>query len=165
MKKSDWRSPRTLRMWIALSLALVIQSPGAARSEQNARRIRTVVNGLKKQLGITAEIRTAVVAKNDLVVSVQPLREQEGAFEISFEEGFLNMLDDQDLRAVIAHELGHVWIFTHHPYLQTEDLANSIAYRAVTEEALDRLYEKLRVRQGLNSRLAASVRPTQGLHQ
>jgi hypothetical protein len=25
----------------------------------------------------------------------------------------------------IAHEVGHVWVFTHHPYLQTEKLGES----------------------------------------
>jgi len=47
------------------------------------------------------------------------------------------------LSASIAHELGHVWIFTHHPYLQTELLANQIALKVVTREELERVYEKV----------------------
>jgi predicted Zn-dependent protease len=52
-------------------------------------------------------------------------------------------LDDNELSASIAHELGHVWIFTHHPYLQTELLANQIALKVVTRENLEKIYEKV----------------------
>ena len=43
----------------------------------------------------------------------------------------------------MAHELGHVWVFTHHPYLQTEKLANQIAMRVVTRDSLVNVYHKL----------------------
>jgi hypothetical protein len=43
----------------------------------------------------------------------------------------------------MAHELGHVWVFTHHPYLQTEKLANQIAMRVVTRDSLVSVYQKL----------------------
>ena len=76
---------------------------------------------------------------------------------MSFEEAFLNMLDEDDMRAVVAHELGHVWIFTHHPYLHTEELANRIAYKAVTSDSMDRVYEKLRSRQIAAGSMAASM--------
>jgi hypothetical protein len=36
-----------------------------------------------------------------------------------------------------------VWIYTHHPYLQTEALANQIAMQAVTRSALEKLYGEL----------------------
>jgi len=39
--------------------------------------------------------------------------------------------------------LGHVWIFTHHPYLQTELLANQVALRVVSRENSERIYEKV----------------------
>jgi hypothetical protein len=147
-------------MWITLSLVLIIQTNaagGRTRAEHNAKRIKGIVNDLKKQLGIPEEIQTIVVPRNSLVVSVQPVHGKKGVFEISFEEAFLNVLDDEDLRAVIAHELGHVWIFTHHPYLQTEDLANSIAYQTVTASALNRVYEKMRSLPNLS--LEASIDP------
>lgn len=161
MVKIDGWSHRTLRMWILLSLVLTIQTNagiGRNRAEYNAKRLKSIVNALKKQLGITEEIRTVVVPKNDLAVSVQPVKGHPGTFQISFEEGFLNMLDDDDMRAVVAHELGHVWIFTHHPYLQTEAGANDIAHKAVTSEALDLVYEKMRSRPGAKNSLASSTR-------
>jgi predicted Zn-dependent protease len=67
---------------------------------------------------------------------------------MSFEERFLTGVDDEELRAIIAHELGHVWIFTHHPYLQTERLANTVAMRAVSRASLERVYIKVWEREG-----------------
>ena len=123
--------------------------------EHSARKIKQIIDELTKQLGISQEIQAVVVPKNELIVSVHPLKGRPGVFEMSFENAFLQTLDDEDLRAVIAHELGHVWIFTHHPYLQTENLANSIAVKAVTPDALERVYEKVRARS--NGNLSASL--------
>jgi hypothetical protein len=36
-----------------------------------------------------------------------------------------------------------VWIYTHHPYLQTEQLANRIAMRVVARETLAEVYGKV----------------------
>lgn len=160
MSTGGWWSRRALRHWILLSLVLIIHtnaSAGRNRAEYNARKLKNIVKELRKQLGISEEIGVVIVPKNDLVVSVQPLQGRTGPFQISFEEAFLNMLDDEDLRAVVAHELGHVWIFTHHPYLQTEELANTVAYKAVTAHSLDRVYEKLRARPIVKGNLAASM--------
>ena len=60
----------------------------------------------------------------------------------------LELLTREELEAAIAHELGHVWVFTHHPYLQTELLANQVAMRVVGREALIRVYEKVWARDG-----------------
>jgi len=57
------------------------------------------------------------------------------------------------IEAAIAHELGHVWIFSHHPYLQTEQLANRIAMRAVSRDSLQRVYAKLWERGGMKGDL------------
>jgi len=141
-----------------LSLVLMVQANATSqrtRAEYNAKRIRNLIAELKKQMGIDQQIEAVVVPKNELIVSVQPIREHKGIFKMSFEESFLNTLDDGELRAVIAHELGHVWIFTHHPYLQTEDLANSIAFKVVQQDALDRVYDKVRARNIVAGTLSA----------
>src|SRR5262249_28747200 len=56
---------------------------------------------------------------------------------------FLQSLDDNELRAALAHELGHVWIYTHHPYLQTERFANIIGQRVVNRASFEKVYTKL----------------------
>jgi hypothetical protein len=59
-------------------------------------------------------IRTAVL------FSVQP--DGHGSFLLKIDAHFILHLDDEERRAAIAHELGHVWIYTHHPFLHTEAL-------------------------------------------
>jgi Zn-dependent peptidase ImmA (M78 family) len=61
------------------------------------------------------------------------------------------------LKSTVAHELGHVWIFTHHPYLQTESLANQIAERVVSRESLVQVYEKVWKALGTKGDLARFV--------
>ena len=160
MTKKEW-SHRALRLWITVSLILMVQSStveGWNRLQHNARKIKDIVADLKKQLNINAEITTAVVAKDELLVSVAPVRGRKDAFQISFDATFLAMLDEEELPAAIAHELGHVWIFTHHPYLHTEDLANAIAHRLVSVAEIDRLYEKVRIVKSPPSNLYATMR-------
>ena len=60
---------------------------------------------------------------------------------------------------ILAHELGHVWVSTHHPYLQTERLANSIAMRVVSRDSLERVYEKMWARDGRKGDLLAFLGP------
>jgi hypothetical protein len=64
------------------------------------------------------------------------------------ELGFLLMLNDDELRAAVAHELGHVWIYTHRPFLQTERLANSIGERVVDRASFEKIYKKLWMYEG-----------------
>ena len=70
------------------------------------------------------------------------------ALRASLESGFADRLTDDELTAV-AHELGHVWIYTHFPFLQTEQLANEIAMRVVSRESLvplsAEMFERVRV--------------------
>ena len=97
----------------------------------------------RQDLSIRERVIVSVVAKNEKLVSVERSKHRPGTFVLSFDENFLSTLDDHELSASIAHELGHVWIFTHHPYLQTELLANQIALRVVTRENLEMIYEKV----------------------
>ena len=134
--------------------AFAIAFRPALRAEEVAGRrdrVQRVVDDSKARLEIPQDVDVSIVPSNALVVSVQP---RDGAFVLSFEEGFLRELSDDDLRAVVAHELGHVWIFTHHPYLQTEQLANQIAMRLVTRETLEPIYDKLWKRLGVTGDMA-----------
>lgn len=114
----------------------------------SAKRLQAVVDDLAIRLALPVTVTAAVVRANPLLVSVEPQPGQDDAFVLSFEDAFLDGLDDEDLRAVIAHELGHVWIFTHHPYLQTELLANSVALRVVSRRSLEKVYDKVWERSG-----------------
>lgn len=140
--------------------------PAAARAEASAvrtgnlpaaapreDRMQSIVDELKDRLGLAPSVRALLVSQNSRVASVRRDADQRNAFVISIEEDFLDSLTDEELSAVAAHELGHIWIFTHHPFLQTEELANEIALRAVSRAALDRLYDKLWKRTGQKGEL------------
>ncbi|MGH2542362.1 MAG: M48 family metalloprotease [Ardenticatenaceae bacterium] len=117
-------------------------------------RIQHLIDQLRSTLSLKAAVTSVIVEENPMVVSVEPVRGRPGAFVLSFEKGFTEALSDDELTAVIAHELGHVWIFTHHPYLQTERLANDVAMRVVKRESLQRVYAKLWERAGAKGDLA-----------
>ena len=121
--------------------------------------LQELVNGLKSQFGIDAVVSAAIVPTNTLLVSVQPVDGTAGMFRMTFEERFLTSVDQDELKAIVAHELGHVWIFTHHPYLQTEQLANTVAMRAVPRASLERVYSKVWERQGTKGDLTRFLGP------
>jgi hypothetical protein len=75
------------------------------------------------------------------------------------ERAFLDSLDDSDTAAAIAHELGHVWLSTHHPYLQTETLANEFAMRIVPRRTLEELYFKLWKYTGVSGSISRVLGP------
>jgi hypothetical protein len=118
------------------------------------RRLQAVVNELAQRLALPATVTATIVRTNPLLVSVEPEQGRENAFVLSFEDSFLSGLDNDGLRAVVAHELGHVWIFTHHPYLHTERLANSVAMRIVSRESLEKVYQKVWQRGGTKGDIA-----------
>jgi len=91
-------------------------------------------------------IQISIVPSEEKMVSVQRVGATGGAdavFMIQLDQSFLHGLNDEELRAAIAHELGHVWISCHHPYLQTKALANEIAMKVVSRDSLKKVYEKL----------------------
>jgi Zn-dependent protease with chaperone function len=112
------------------------------------KQLQDVVDDFRRRLAIPDAVVVSIVPDNKLVVSVTRLKDREHGFAATFEAGFLDDLTEDELGAVIAHELGHVWIYTHHPYLQTEELANEIALRVVSRESLDGVYEKVWKRTG-----------------
>jgi hypothetical protein len=133
---------------------LVVLAAGTdARGPRSVDALQELVDSLKVQLGIHAIVSATIVPTNPLLVSVQPVEGSPAAFQMAFEERFLTGLDEDDLKAIVAHELGHVWIFTHHPYLQTERLANTVAMRAVPRQSLERVYSKVWEREGTKGNL------------
>jgi hypothetical protein len=122
-----------------------------ATPSPNVDRISAIMNELRSQLQMSQDVHVTV-ATNDRMVSVERVGKL-GMYIMCFDEHFLADLDSDELRAAIAHELGHVWIFSHHPYLQTEALANEIAMKAVTRESLEKVYKKLWTRLGTSGNL------------
>ena len=80
-------------------------------------RIQNLVDDLRAQLSLPQRVIVTVVPSNPLMASVEAARGRDEGFVLSLEAAFAEALTDDELRAVVAHELGHVWIFTHHPYL------------------------------------------------
>jgi len=137
----------------------VSRAAGPERVIPNGRdqqRIQEIVNDFMVKLTMNQKVAVTVVPKNPLMVSVE-YTDTESGFLLSVEEDFINELTDEELHAAIAHELGHVWIFTHHPYLQTEVGANKIAQRLVPRSSLVQVYEKVWKRQGTKGDLTRFV--------
>ena len=127
---------------------------GANTLVARERTIQGFVDRIKTQLLIPEDVLVSIVPADKLVVSVARMLGREGTFSLSFEAGFLDGLTQDELEAVIAHELGHVWIFTHHPYLQTEEGANRVAMRVARRETLESVYEKVWKLRGARSEIA-----------
>ena len=139
----------TLALFVAMSFAAgnaAASDSGteaAAEIQAKALRVQKVIDDLRRQMSLSRDVIAAIVPRNPLMVSVLSPVERNGAYRVAFAGEFLDTLSDEELRAVVAHELGHVWIFTHHPYLQTEQAANKIALKVVARETLDRVYAKV----------------------
>jgi hypothetical protein len=137
---------------------LVLFTPGSASADafvprNSAKRVQDVIDELAAKLALNQTVSAVLVRSNPLLVSVERQNGQKTGYVLSFEDGFLDGLPDDELRAVVAHELGHVWIFTHHPFLQTEQGANSIAMRVVSRGSLERVYGKVWERGGVKGDL------------
>ena len=149
---------RRLRAHLLWLPAVLLFSLGATTHDttdtEALAKIQDVVDGLRTRLSIPADVTVTIVPTNRHLVSVEPSKDRRGAFVMSFEQGFLEGLHDDDLHGIVAHELGHVWIFTHHPFLQTERLANEVAMRVVSRETLAKVYDKVWERDGSKGDLA-----------
>jgi hypothetical protein len=122
----------------------------ASRLSETARR-------LLDRLQLHASVSVRIDEKNDSIVSVETLPDD--VFVVSFDEVFLKSLTEDEAAAAIAHELGHVWIYTHHPYLQTEELANEVALRITDRETLKRVYQKMSAQTGVVKNLDEILPP------
>jgi hypothetical protein len=133
----------------AVLVAAVLVAPTLCAAERPpasvpaAEKLHIVVSDLKTRLEMSAPVIVSIVPKNALMMSTEAPADHRRPFRLVIDAKFVVDLTEEELEAAIAHELGHVWLFTHHPYLQTEELANQIAMRAVTRAALERVYEKL----------------------
>jgi hypothetical protein len=121
-----------------------------AESDQSAKRVAEITDELRQELGIPQAVDVQIVPSNSLAFSVEAV-DRHTHFTISVDASFLRQLNDQELTAAVAHELGHVWIYTHHPFLHTEDLANEIALRVISGDSLRSLYGKLQQFEGSRS--------------
>jgi hypothetical protein len=157
MRQSSHR--RLLTLFVLPAILISIAARLDAGEPPSTVVLQDLVNGLKTQLGIAAVVSAEIVPANTLLVSVQRVDGAPGTFRMTFEEQFLASVDQDELKAIVAHELGHVWIFTHHPYLQTEHLANTVAMRAVPRATLERVYSKVWERQGIKGDLARFLGP------
>lgn len=124
---------------------------------ERTEELQSVVDRLRLRLEILEPVRLSLVESNPLVVSVETLGTRSGPFVIRADQGFLGTLSPDEIEAALAHELGHVWIYTHHPYQQTERLANDIALRVVSRATLEPVYEKLWLRTGIRGDLAEVI--------
>jgi hypothetical protein len=152
-------SSRNSALAAALVLLVCSLSQGTLAAQRaNApsakAKLRAIVSDLKSRLRITSPIIVSIVPSNALMMSVEAPTDTRKTFLLTVDASFLDTLTNDELEAAIAHELGHVWIFTHHPFLQTEELANQIAMRAVTRESLERVYVKVWKRGGTKGDLA-----------
>ena len=126
---------------------------GARSRGTTADGLQAAVDDLRERLSISHRVTAALVQTHPRVVSVKRLTPGGDSFLLTLDQSFFDRLTDVEVRAVIGHELGHVWIFTHHPYLQTEALANRIAMRVVSRESLAHVYDKMWTHQGIQGDL------------
>ena len=157
MRQSSHR--RLLTLFFLPAILISVAARLDAGEPPSTVALQELVNGLKTQLGIAAVVSAEIVPANTLLVSVQRVDGNPGTFRMTFEAQFLASVDQDELKAIVAHELGHVWIFTHHPYLQTERLANTVAIRAVPRASLERVYSKVWEHQGTKGDLARFLGP------
>jgi hypothetical protein len=123
--------------------------------------LQGVTDDLRHRLEITERVLIEVVDHNPLVMSVETLAGRTGPFVITVDRNFIRELRDQEIEAAIAHELGHVWIYTHAPYVQSERLANDIAMRVIRREVFAPVYEKVWSRTGIRGNLIEFIGPPQ----
>lgn len=115
----------------------------AAAAVTSPARVQPLLDAMCAQLDLDYDVTVEVVDDNPLKASVAPIKGSERAFRLSIDKAFLRRLNQAELRTVLAHELGHVWIYTHHPYLQTEEGANEFALLVVPRSSIEQLYGKV----------------------
>ena len=121
--------------------------------------LQDMTDNLRTRLEVSERVHITVVDHNPLVMSVETLAGRSGPFVITVDRGFVHELNYDELEASIAHELGHVWIYTHAPYVQTERMANDVAMRIINRAAFEPVYEKVWARTGIRGNLIEFLGP------
>src|SRR5687768_5763244 len=104
----------------ACAVSAHANEPPSAKTVEATRKAQALVDALRAEMKVAHAVSVELVAANPLKASVEPVKgAAAGTFLLTIEEGFLTQLTTDELRAVVAHELRHVWIYTHHPFLQT----------------------------------------------
>lgn len=128
---------------LAMVGVLMTAARARATSRNHEDEAQRTVDALRGLLGIEAPVSVSMVEHDPRALSVRADAETPGTFALRIDRAFAATLTAEQLQAALAHELGHVWIATHHPYLQTEQLANRVAMRAVPRERLVEVYTVL----------------------
>lgn len=147
-----------LRLDIFPGAAAGLGARGTERSEVVV--LQELIDDLRSRLQITEQVQVTLVEHNPLVMSVETLSGRTGPFVITVDRKFIGELSKEETEAALAHELGHVWIYTHHPYLQTERLANDIAMRVINRSAFEPVYKKVWQRTGIAGNLVEFLGPS-----
>jgi hypothetical protein len=128
---------------------LAVAQASASPADETIETLQRAVDGLRARLGITHAVTVSVVTSNARVFSMTPPPTAGEPFKVEIDAAFLATLVDDEVTAALAHELGHVWVATNRPFLQTERLANDIAMRVVTRSSLARVYRKMSAHTGM----------------
>jgi hypothetical protein len=121
--------------------------------------LQDVTDDLRSRLQIAERVQVEVVDHNPLVMSVETLAGRAGPFIITIDRDFIHELTEAETAASIAHELGHLLIYTHAPYVQTERLANDVAMRVINRATFEPVYEKVWARTGVRGNLIEFLGP------
>ena len=150
-----WLSPLRLDFLPGASTDLI--SRGSSPAETLV--LQDVTDDLRARLEISERVHVELVEHNPLVMSVETLAGRTGPFVITVDRDFIHELNPSEAEAAIAHELGHVWIYTHAPYVQTERLANDVAMRVIDRSAFVPVYDKVWARTGIRGNLIEFLGP------
>src|SRR4051812_13538807 len=95
------------RLALCVCMWTLARARNAHTSDQQ-ERIQRVVDDLRARLSITQVVDVAIVEHNPKLFSVVPVERSRVTFLLSADEDFSRGLSDVELRAAVAHELGHV---------------------------------------------------------
>src|SRR5262245_12111829 len=81
--------------------------------EDTIKRMHVILDDLEARLQMPQHVEVRIIGREPRMVAVQRIAQPSsaaGSFVIRLDEQFFDSLDEEELRAALAHELGHVWI-------------------------------------------------------